>query len=67
MSSTRELGVAVEDTNAIPHVALGREVMRLHWWLSGKEASCNGRDAGDTGSIPELGRSPGGGNGNPLQ
>ena len=24
-------------------------------------------DAGDSGSIPELGRSPGGGNGNPLQ
>ena len=23
--------------------------------------------AGDTGSIPRLGRSPGGGNGNPLQ
>ena len=24
-------------------------------------------NVGDTGSIPELGRSPGGGNGNPLQ
>ena len=24
-------------------------------------------NAGDTGSIPELGRSPGGGNGTPLQ
>ena len=24
-------------------------------------------DAGDRGLIPELGRSPGGGNGNPLQ
>ena len=24
-------------------------------------------NAGDAGSIPELGRSPGGGNGNPLQ
>ena len=24
-------------------------------------------DAGDTGSIPGLGKSPGGGNGNPLQ
>ena len=24
-------------------------------------------DTGDTGSIPELGRSPGEGNGNPLQ
>ena len=33
-------------------------------WLSGKESACN---AGDTGSIPRLGRSPGEGNGNPLQ
>ena len=30
----------------------------------GKESACN---AGDMGSIPGLGRSPGGGNGNPLQ
>jgi len=30
----------------------------------GKESSCN---AGDLGSIPGLGRSPGEGNGNPLQ
>jgi len=30
----------------------------------GKESACN---AGDLGSIPRSGRSPGGGNGNPLQ
>ena len=30
----------------------------------GKESACN---AGGLGSIPELGRSPGGGHGNPLQ
>ena len=30
----------------------------------GKESSCN---AGDLGSIPGLGKSPEGGNGNPLQ
>ena len=30
----------------------------------GKEFTCN---AGDLGSIPELGRSPGGRHGNPLQ
>ena len=34
------------------------------WWLSGKESTCN---AGDLGLSPGLGRSPGGGNGNPLQ
>ena len=33
-------------------------------WLSSKESAFN---AGDTGSIPGLGRSPGEGNGNPLQ
>ena len=30
----------------------------------GKESAC---DAGDLGSVPGLGRSPGGGHGNPLQ
>ena len=30
----------------------------------GKESACN---AGDLGSIPGSGRSPGGGHGNPLQ
>ena len=33
-------------------------------WLSCKESTCN---AGDPGSIPGSGRSPGKGNGNPLQ
>ena len=36
----------------------------LPQWLSGKESTCN---AGDLPSVPGLGRSPGGGNGNPLQ
>ena len=31
---------------------------------AGKESTCK---AGDLGSIPGLGRSPGGGHGNPLQ
>ena len=38
--------------------------MGLPWWLSSKESACN---AGDVGSIPESGRSPEEGNGNPLQ
>ena len=33
----------------------------------GKETACSTGDAGDTGSISGLGRSPGGGHGNPLQ
>ena len=36
----------------------------LPQWLSGKESAC---DAGNMGSIPGLGRSPGEGNGNALQ
>ena len=39
-------------------------VYGLPWWLSGKESTCQ---AGDAGSIPGSGRSPGEGNGNPLQ
>ena len=34
------------------------------WWLRGKESTCN---AVDMGLIPDLRRSPGKGNGNPLQ
>ena len=33
----------------------------------GKESACNAGDIGDSGLIPRLGRSPGGGNSNPLQ
>ena len=40
----------------------------IKWGFScssfGKESACN---AGDLGSVPGLGRSPGEGNGNPLQ
>ena len=34
----------------------------LPQWLNGKEPTCNAEDAGDVGSIPGLGISPGGGN-----
>ena len=34
---------------------------------AGKESTCNARDPGDVGFILELGRSPGGRYGNPLQ
>ena len=36
-------------------------------WLSSKESTCNAGVAGDVDSIPGSGRSPGEGNGNPLQ
>ena len=35
--------------------------------LMGKEFTCNARDTEEAGSVPELGRSPGGGHDNPLQ
>ena len=38
--------------------------VRLPWWLSGKESACK---AGDPGSIPGSGKSPGEGNGYPRQ
>ena len=43
-------------------------IQELTWWLSGKESAYNARDTGDiVSSIPASGRSPGEGNGNPLQ
>ena len=36
----------------------------LPWWFSGKESAC---ETGDAGSMPGSGRSPRGGNDNPLQ
>ena len=55
-----------EKDNTVGHGRPGKP-----WWTRGfpggsadKESTCN---AGDLGSIPGLGRSPGGGNGNPLQ
>ena len=36
-------------------------------WLSGKESTCSAGDTGDMDSTPGSGRSPGIGNGNPLQ
>ena len=42
-------------------------IVKQQWlpcWLSGKEYACK---AGDMSSIPGLRRSPGEGNGNPLQ
>ena len=39
----------------------------LSQWLSSKASTCNAGDIGDSGLIPESGRSPGEGNENPLQ
>ena len=36
----------------------------LPWWFSSKESDCSAVATGDVGSVPRLGRSPGGGHGN---
>ena len=41
-----------------------QDYVGLPWWLRGNESACS---AGDMGSVPGSGRSPGGGHGNPLQ
>ena len=46
------------------HPLDGKSQEGLPWWLDGKVSAYS---AGDPGSIPGLGRSPGEGNGNPLQ
>ena len=47
--------------------AVDRGYPGLPQWLSSKESACNARATADLGLVPGLGRSPGEGNGNPLQ
>ena len=47
-----------------PRTASCYTVFELPWWLNGKESVCN---AGDVRSVLGFRRSPGGGNGTPLQ
>ena len=47
--------------------SLNYRIYGLPWWLNVKESACKVGATGDMGLIPELGRSPGGGPGNPLQ
>ena len=48
----------------IEHLDIVVDVLVFPGGSDGKESACN---VGDLGSIPELGRSHGGGHGNPLQ
>ena len=43
------------------------QLFRASSGASGKEPVCNAGHLRDPGSVPGLGRSPGGGHGNPLQ
>ena len=58
----KEWNMTQQLNNHINNICVG-----LPLWLSGKETTCNARDAGDICWIPGLGRFPGGGHGNPLQ
>ena len=61
-----EVGWAILSSNFhhLLETNLSTRIKMFLRWLSGKESTCS---AGDSGSIPGLGRSPGGGYGNPLQ
>ena len=50
-----------------PHLYTLMLLLGFPGGLVGKEPACNAGDAGDMGSIPGSGRSPGGGHSNPLQ
>ena len=52
------------DNNNNMNMMMTMTLSGLPCWLSGKESASN---AGDTCSIPGLGRSRGGGNANPFQ
>ena len=60
---TRFIGVALERVSALFQE---EGFLLLPNGSSGKESACSAGDAGDTGSSPGPGRSPVGGNGNPL-
>ena len=61
--SSRQLHVS--STNKSARICeIVRASSGLPRWLSDRESTCN---AGDLGTIPGLGRYPGGGHGNPLQ
>ena len=49
------------------HTYIYKGYFGLPQWPSSTESTCNARAAGDSGSHPGWGRSPGGGRGNPLQ
>ena len=55
---------AIGFANISSFVCLPKTCRGFPWWLSGKNLPAN---AGDMGSIPGWGRSPGEGNGYPLQ
>ena len=71
-SASKESACNARDPSSIPGSgrllekgsATHSSILGFPWCSDGKESTCN---SGDLGSIPGLERSPGEGNGNPLQ
>ena len=59
-SRVEDIGTEVQQTLPLQNMPLSIKILSSY----GKESACN---AGEQGSIPGSGRSPGGGNDNPLQ
>ena len=66
MYQDQESGSKTPTLSNMPHFFVSASVLKRDFssGTDSKESACN---AGDLGSIPESGRSPGEGNGNPLQ
>ena len=62
MNASAEKGLILLSSKS--NIIISETDYRLSWEYSGKESTCS---VGDMGSISGLGRSPGEGNGNPLQ
>ena len=62
--SVTELNSKGKSKLLVQHCRVGPGKTGASRWFSGKESACN---AGVSGLIPGLGKSPGEGNGNPLQ
>ena len=60
----RGLSILTGLVQALAHFGLNKQKLSFPGGSDRKESACN---AGDLGSVPGLARSPGGGNGNPLQ
>ena len=62
------MSVGHKDKDTIEYTSSKNKARGLFWWLNGKNLPANAGDSGDThDAIPGWGRSPGEGNGNPLQ
>ena len=67
MGKTRDLFKKIRDNKGTFHAKMGTIKDRTWNFPGGSDGKASTRNEGDLGSIPGSGRSPGEGNGNPLQ